>query len=41
MSTESVIRVLKDFNDEGMIEMTGKMFKIVDFEKLGKISEVG
>lgn len=41
MSTESVIRVLKDFSDEGMIEMIGKSFKITNYEMLGRISEVG
>ncbi len=41
MSTESVIRVLKDFNDDGLIEMTGKTFKIKNYDMLSKISEVG
>jgi CRP/FNR family transcriptional regulator len=41
MSTESVVRVLKDFNDEGLIDMSGKSFKIINYEMLSKISEVG
>lgn len=41
MSTESVIRVMKDFKDDGLIESDGKIIKLIDFKKLMKISEVG
>jgi len=41
MSTESVIRILKDFKDNGLIQMTGKSFQILDFERLQKISDFG
>ncbi|NOQ27373.1 MAG: helix-turn-helix domain-containing protein [Bacteroidales bacterium] len=41
MSTESVIRMLKKFKDDGIIEMKGKKLKIVDYEKLKKISDYG
>ncbi len=41
MSTESVIRVLKDFNEDGLIKITGKSFKILNYDMLSRISEVG
>jgi CRP-like cAMP-binding protein len=41
MSTESVIRMLKKFKDDGIIEITGKKLKIKDYEKLKKISDYG
>lgn len=41
MSSETVIRMLKKFNEEGLIEMSGKSFRIVDYEKLQHISETG
>jgi CRP-like cAMP-binding protein len=41
MSTESVIRILKDFKDNGLIQMTGKSMQILDFERLQKISDFG
>ncbi len=41
MSTESVIRVLKDFNDDGLIEMSGKTVKIIKHDMLQRISNVG
>jgi CRP/FNR family transcriptional regulator len=41
MSTESVIRIIKDFKDDGIIATNGKSFDIVDFPRLFKISEVG
>lgn len=40
LASESVIRILKDFKDEGLIATDGKKFKILDFEKLEKISEL-
>jgi len=41
MSTESVIRMLKKFKDDGLIEMTGKKLYIVNYDLLRKISEYG
>lgn len=41
MSTESVIRVMKDFKDEGYIQFEGKEFELLNFEMLIKISELG
>jgi CRP/FNR family transcriptional regulator len=41
MSTESVIRVMKDLKDDGLIETSGKEIKILNYEMMGKISEVG
>ena len=41
MSTESVIRTLKLFQDDGLIKNTGKSFHIIDPEGLYKISELG
>jgi len=41
MSTESVIRMLKKFKDDGLIQMTGKTINITNFELLKKISEYG
>ena len=41
MSSETVIRMLKKFNEEGLISMDGKSFKILDYEKLQHISETG
>lgn len=41
MSTESVIRMLKKFKDDGTIEMEGKSLRIISYENLRKISEYG
>ncbi len=41
MSTESVIRILKEFKDEGLIKEHGRTFEIIDLKTLSKISEVG
>lgn len=41
MSPETVIRMLKKFNEEGLISMEGKNFKIVDYARLQRISETG
>lgn len=41
MSQETVIRILKKFNDEKLISMEGKKFRVVDFERLQLISETG
>ena len=41
MSSETLIRMLKKFNDEGLISMEGKSFTILDHERLLKISITG
>lgn len=41
MSSETVIRMLKKFKEDGLIEMEGKKFKILDYDRLKKISEKG
>ncbi|MCB2220457.1 MAG: Crp/Fnr family transcriptional regulator [Bacteroidetes bacterium] len=41
MSSETVIRMLKKFNDDGLIRMEGKNLHILDFERLQRISDTG
>ena len=41
MSPETVIRMLKEFHDEGLIKMDGKYFEVMDYPRLKKISETG
>ncbi|MEE4255555.1 MAG: Crp/Fnr family transcriptional regulator [Bacteroidales bacterium] len=41
MSTESVIRLVKEFKDDRIIEVSGKSIRILDPERLRKISSVG
>jgi CRP/FNR family transcriptional regulator len=41
MSTESVIRVMKDFKEDNLIKIDGKNIELVDIEMLLKISDVG
>lgn len=41
MSTESVIRMIKKFKDDGIIELEGKKIKIINYDLLIKISEYG
>jgi len=41
MSSETVIRILKSFKEEGLIEMQGKNIKVIDFDRLKHISETG
>ncbi|MFC2106959.1 Crp/Fnr family transcriptional regulator [Bacteroidota bacterium] len=41
MSTENVIRIIKDFKDEKLIKVTCKVIDILDEDKLRKISEFG
>jgi len=41
MSTESVIRLVKEFKDDNIIEVSGKNISILDPERLRKISSVG
>jgi len=41
MSPETVIRMLKEFNDEGLIRMEGKAIEVVDYKRIKQISETG
>lgn len=41
MSTESAIRILKDFKDDKIIDMSGKRMRILEVEKLKRISATG
>ncbi len=41
MSSETVIRMLREFNEEGLIKMDGKSIEVVDYSRLKKISETG
>ncbi|HAF30052.1 MAG TPA: hypothetical protein DCG75_13510 [Bacteroidales bacterium] len=41
MSPETVIRMLKKFKEDKLIEMDGKNFKILDYDRLKRISETG
>lgn len=41
MSSETVIRILKKFDDEGLIRMEGKNFSVLDYSRLKRISETG
>ena len=41
MSPETVIRMLKEFNDEGLIRMDGKSIEVLDYKRIKQISETG
>jgi len=41
MSTESVIRIMKDFKDEGYIVVSGKNITLANPDKLQQISKIG
>jgi CRP/FNR family transcriptional regulator, polysaccharide utilization system transcription regulator len=41
MSPETVIRMLKKFDEDGLIEVDGKSLSIIDFTRLKRISETG
>jgi len=41
MSTESVIRMMKEFKDDGLIEMNCKKIELLDIARLERISEFG
>ena len=41
MSSETVIRILKKLREEGLIEIKGKVLKILNYEQLQRISETG
>lgn len=40
MSLESLSRIIKEFNEEGILKMNGKQVEILDREKLEKISRI-
>lgn len=41
MSTESVIRMMKEFKDDGLIDMQCKSIELLDIARLERISEFG
>ncbi len=41
MSSETVIRTLKEFNEEGLIKMDGKSIEVIDYKRLKQISDTG
>ena len=41
MSSETVIRILKNFKEEGLIEINGKTIKLLNYDQLKRISETG
>ncbi|MBC8314288.1 MAG: Crp/Fnr family transcriptional regulator [Bacteroidales bacterium] len=41
MSSETVIRMLKKFNEDELIQLDGKRFKVLDYSRLQRISETG
>ena len=41
MSQETVVRMLKKFDEEGLIQIKGKYFRIIDYDRLKTISEKG
>ena len=41
MSTESVIRMMKEFKDDGLIDMNCKQIELLDINRLERISEFG
>lgn len=41
LSIESVLRIMKEFKEEGLIETQGKYIKVLNFKQLEKISKFG
>ncbi|MDA3821727.1 MAG: Crp/Fnr family transcriptional regulator [Bacteroidales bacterium] len=41
MSSETVVRMLKKFNEDGLIKMSGKNIEVLDIKRLQHISETG
>lgn len=41
MSSETVIRMLKKFEEDGLIKISGKNFYLLDYNRLRRISETG
>lgn len=41
MATESIIRLMKEFRNDGLIQITGKTIQLMDIPRLQRISELG
>ncbi len=41
MNPETVIRILKKFQDDGLIQINGKSIEILDYDRMIKLSEAG
>ncbi len=41
MSSETVVRMLKKFGEDGLIRMDGKQIEVIDTERLQRISQTG
>lgn len=41
MSSETVIRMIKKFSEDGLIQLKGKSFKVLDYDRLISISDKG
>ncbi len=41
LSPETAVRMLKKFKEEGLIKIDGKLFSILDYSRLKRISETG
>jgi CRP/FNR family transcriptional regulator len=41
MATESIIRLMKEFRDDGLIRISGKTIQLLDIQRLQRISELG
>jgi len=41
MSSETVIRMLKKFHEDKLIDIEGKTFKVLDYNRLRRVSETG
>lgn len=41
LSSETVIRMLKVFREEGLIDLSGKILKVLDHDRMKQISETG
>ena len=41
MSKESAIRILKEFKEEGLLNVEGNMFELLNIKQLKQISETG
>jgi CRP/FNR family transcriptional regulator len=41
MSTESAIRILKEFHNDKIVNIDGKMMEVISFPLLERLSEVG
>ena len=41
MSAETAVRMLKRFNEDGLIKMDGKHIDVIDNQRLHRISEIG